>query len=621
MTLPNWTRGIHHDGSAMFVSNPLPALDETVTLTLRTPLEAPIKQVFVRAMRDGEFHRVGMEHAHEDAVAHYWQAELTIDQPTVTYRFKIMSDAGVYYYTQAGSSRADSPDVHDFQLLADYAAPTWVTEQVFYQIFPERFHNGDPSNDVQDNQYNREGKPSIKMAWGDEPLTYREGGSMDFFGGDVNGITKKLDYLQDLGITALYLCPIFVAESHHKYDIRDFFNVDPHFGGNEALIELRQETEKRGIKLMLDVTPNHLSFHHPWVQSFEDDHTTETAEYFFFDEETNSFQTWLGVRSLVKLNYSSQKLRDVMYRDEDSVLKHWLKPPYSADAWRLDVANMTANRGAAQLDHEVWREVRQEIKAYDPSVYLLGEYFQDGTPHIQGDELDASMNYQGFNTPMRRWLGGEDMGVSDGEDFGDRLLLSTEALADQWRNFMSVVPYAVTLQQFNQVGSHDITRILSVTKNDADLVKLGTVLLMTFPGVPCLYYGDEIGMIGEGMTFNRRTMIWEEERWDSDLRRYHQQVIDIRKKSPALQKGGFQLLHAEGDLVAFQRHVPEETVIVVGYRGEESLTTATIDVAQSGLVNGTTLVDLLTEAEYAVTHGKLHLSNLAHGEALILMVQ
>lgn len=617
MTTPIWASGVHHDGSIRHISNPYPKLDETVTISLRTPATAPIARVYLRAMLDGEFKRLPM--AQDDNGE--WQVDLTMTQPKIDYRFKLLTDEGAsYFYTAKGLSRADSPDFYDFSLLADYAAPTWVHDAIFYQIFPDRFHNGDPSNDVVDGEYERFGNPTVKREWDQDPLTYQEVRSMDFFGGDLQGVTQKLDYLRDLGVTAVYLCPIFTAESNHKYDIIDFWEVDKHFGGNEALAELRAELTKRDMRLMLDITPNHISYANPWLLEAQRDPNAESAEYFFMYGD-NQYEMWLGVPSLVKLNYSSPKLRDRMFRDDDSALRFWLKPPYSIDAWRLDVANMTGNLKNLQLDHDVWQEMRSAVKEERADVYLLGEYFQDGTPHLQGDELDASMNYQGFNTPMRRWLGGADLGSAEKQPHADNHPLPTEALAAQWKNFMAAVPYVIALQQFNQIGSHDITRILHVTGGDVALVQLGTALLVAFPGVPCLYYGDEIGLDGGRDPYNRRPFPWDEDRWNSDLREYHQQVLRLRQALPALKTGGYQLLHAAGDLIAFQRHTPDQTVIVAGYRGETLTEPISVEVAVGGHADGTILVDALSNQQYAVENGQIRLDALAHGQALYLVVQ
>jgi alpha-glucosidase len=621
LQLPQWIFSIHHDGSETFVSKPMPAMGDTVTIRLRTGLNTPLHHVFIRAMLDGEFRMIEMQKANANQVAQYWEGVLPIQQPHTDYSFKLMTSEGAYYYTALGASRSDSPDFYDFSIIADYKAPLWIRDAVFYQIFPDRFNNGDPDNDVSDGEYEHKGYKAAKRAWNELPWEWKKAGSMDFFGGDLQGITQKLDYLEALGVTGIYTTPIFTAESNHKYDILDFFNVDKHFGGNEALTELRRETEKRGMKLMLDITPNHCSYKHPWVTSFQTNPQTETAEYFFYDPKANAFETWLGVPSLIKLNYGSQKLRDVMYRDDDSAIRQWLKPPYSIDAWRLDVANMTGNMKEYQLDHDVWTELRAAAKDANPDVYLLGEYFQDGTPHLQGDELDASMNYQGFNLPLRRWLGGEDLGVADKNLYGDTVLLSTEALVQQCMNFLAAIPYPIALQQFNQLDSHDTTRILHVCKGDKALVKLGTAIMFAFPGVPCIYYGGEIGMTGGKDPDNRRPMPWDDSQWDMDMLAYFKQLIRLRKESSAMKHGGFKVLHMLGDWLAFARQSEGETLVVLAYRGTDTLKGASLDLAQIGLEDGLILKDLLSELLLTIENGCVQLPDLEHGQAMFLQLQ
>jgi len=614
-----WTDAIHHDGSTYYVSNPLPKLGEAVQVTLRTPNDSPIKRAFLRTRPDGESHITPMAESKRDSRSIWWVVDLPVTMKRNAYRFQLHTENGTYYYNAHGTSRAESPDIFDFMLLADYQVPEWVREQIFYQIFPERFANGDPSNDVQDNEYERQGHWTIKREWGEIPYSWEKGRSVDFFGGDLPGIEQNLDYLTNLGITALYLCPIFTAQSNHKYDILDFYNVEPHFGGNEALVNLRQSMQQNNMRLMLDVTPNHLSFQHPWFLEADADKNAPTAEYFAKNND-GYWETWLGHPSLIKLNYTSEKLRDVMYRQTDSILQHWLKAPYSIDGWRLDVSNMIGNLRENQLDHDVHQELRKSLKAEHPDTYIVGEHFYDGTPHLQGDELDASMNYAGFNIPVRRWLGGVDVGVEFDREDADPIPMATEAMAQQWRNFMGAIPYVIALQQFNQLSSHDTRRILTIT-NDKALVKLGAALLMSYVGVPCLYYGDEIGLEGGRDPDNRRCMVWDEGGWDSNLHDYHQKVITIRKSSHALKHGGFQILYAASDIIAFQRQSPEQTLIFIGYRGGETITNIELPIWHSGLEDGTQLQDLLGDSAVTIEDGGIILPQLEHGQAMLLEAQ
>jgi alpha-glucosidase len=622
--LPAWTAGLHHDGSSLYVSNPLPAIGETVTIRLRTPADAPIQAVFLRSTPDGECHYDAMRIVEQDKVSAIWAALLAVKMPRNPYHFKLFTPEGAYYFTAVGVSQGERPEVYDFKLLANYQAPTWVYGTVFYQIFPDRFCNGDPALTVPEGAWSQENFTTRQVPWGTPPKKWEQGGTLDFYGGDLPGIIQKLDYLQDLGVNALYLTPIFASRTNHRYDIQDFFQVDPYLGGNEALLALRKALDERQMRLILDVTPNHLSWKHPWFTAAQADLTAPTAEYFtFHDNDPQKYERWLGVRSLVKLNYRSQKLRDVMYRQPDSILRYWLANPFRIDGWRLDVLNMTARQGAIQLPREVGREMRAAVKGQNPQAYLMGEHFFDGTPHLQGDELDAVMNYQGFNIPLRRWLAGYDIGSEwrDLPPWSDRTPLSSEALAEQWLAYLAAVPYVIALQQFNQLGSHDTIRFLTAVQGNKARLKLAVALLMTYVGVPCVYYGDEVGLEGGKDPDNRRCMPWDEAAWDMDLRGYYQKLIALRRNSPALQHGGFQLLYAAGEVVAYQRQSLEQRMLVIGHRGKEVLADFQLEARKAGILDGAILLDRLNGGTVQVANGIIHLASLRPESAYIFEEQ
>jgi alpha-glucosidase len=614
----HWTAGLHHDGSALHVSNPLPALGETVFVRLRAPLNAPIRAVFLRTAPDGEGHLEPMEIIERDSVSAWWSAPLQVSMPRNHYRFKIISDEGAYFFNALGASRADSPDGFDFKLLADYTAPLWLEHTVFYQIFPDRFYNGDPDNNVAPGAWSADGHSVQFRPWGEDPLPWKAGGSVDFFGGDLPGIVHKLDYLRDLGVNALYLNPIFPSPSNHRYNIDDFFNVDRYLGGNRALIELRRALDRAGMRLMLDVTPNHTSSTHTWFTEAQQDANAPSADYYTFYQRPDNYLAWFDVPTLPKLNYASDRLHEVMYRGQGSVLRHWLREPYRSDGWRLDVYNMTARQGSLQLGHEVTRGMRQAVKEENPEAYLLGEHFYDGSPHLQGDELDATMNYQGFNIPLWRWLAGYDNWADWRPETVDGVLLPAEAFAEQLARFRAAIPWVIARQQFNQLGNHDTRRILDIVGGDRSLARLGAAMLMTYPGVPCVYYGDEIGLRGRGDPYNRRCMPWDESLWDTELRDYYRQVVRLRRTAPALIRGGFQELYADGGLWMFQRQSPEQQLIVIGYRGPDDLTEVTLPLWHAGIEDGVELADLLGSAGFTVRDGGITLPELTTGSALIL---
>jgi len=616
MSNTHWTGAVHHDGSALYVSNPMPKLGDVVQIYLRTPKDAPIERIFLRTAPDGENHLEEMKHHSHHSNYQLWVANLPITMPSTPYRFVIVSPTeGFYFYTALGISHVNGPEWFDFKLLANFSAPSWLPDTVFYQIFPDRFCNGDSSLTPKPGEWSKRQHTVTIQNWDEAPKPHSETGNLNFFGGDLVGIQQKLDYIQALGITAIYLTPIFTSNSNHRYNIHDFYEIDPHLGGEQALINLREEMHKRGMKLILDVTPNHTGDKHVWFLAAQADANAETADFFTFYNRPDDYLAWLGVRSLPKLNYKSEKLRQWMYEDEDSVLRHWLKEPYKIDGWRLDVLNMTARQGNLQVNHKVGRGMRKAVKETNPEAYLFGEHFFDGTSNLQGDELDATMNYQGFNIPIWNWLGGYYLG-QDAEPNRPRYYTPTSAFVEQLTQFRASVPWVIARQQFHQLGSHDTTRILNVLDHDKNLVKLGVALLLSYPGVPCIYYGDEIGLEGKRDPDNRRTMPWDEEKWDKDLLAYHQKWIAFRKSAPALIHGGHQDLYASGDVWAFLRQSKEQRLLIIGKRNKSAVNVHHIPVWHGGYADGTHLKEVFTGQEVTVKNGEI-VVNLPHASALV----
>ena len=410
-----WLESVHSDGTAAFVSNPSPKLKETVTIRIRMYESAPVEHVLLRTAPNGAEWLTEMHLAKKERGFVYYEAPLTMTENRMHYQFYLICPDVVYFYTQKEITTYVPDQTYDFVLLADYVQPSWVKEAVFYQIFPERFCNGDPSNDVQDGEYSQDGHPAIRMKhWEDKPLHYKQGRCMDFFGGDLQGVKEKIPYMKELGVTAVYLNPIFFAPSVHKYDCLDYFHVDPHFGGDEALADLSKALHENGMKLILDISINHTGIAHKWfnrdgawfdktVGAYNNPDSKERDFYFF--GKGNSYHGWMGVSTLPTLNYTSEALRDVIYRSEDSVLKKWLKPPYSIDGWRFDVADVFARNNEVQLAHELWPQIRQSIRAVNPQAYILAEDWGDCAEYLQGNEWDSPMNYFGCGRVIRQFLG------------------------------------------------------------------------------------------------------------------------------------------------------------------------------------------------------------------------
>ena len=611
MPYDHWTHSIHHDGSPYYVVGDAHQFGSTVTLRLRADRRAPIERVFLRTTPNGEQHMEEMRPAPGDSaggVSRWWELELKLRMPSTNYRFFLLAADGGYWYFNGGITRHAPTDASDFKILANYHAPNWVQESVFYQIFPDRFYDGDPSNNVRTGEYDCHGKPVVAHPWGERPRPHSETGGCEFFGGDLQGIEQQLDYLADLGVSALYLTPIFTAPSNHKYDVADYKQVDPHFGGDEALVALREALNQRDMRLMLDIVPNHSGASNAWFLAAQSSASAVTADFYTFHQHPETYEAWMGHGSLPKLNYRSESLREFMYAGKDAIMRYWLRPPFSIDGWRLDVANMLARQNEIQLGHKIGRGMRRAVKAEKPEAYLIGEHFFDGTAHLQGDELDAVMNYQGFMFPVLQWLADFDVVEIWQRAWPDRQSLPTEAMAAQWETFLSAIPWQIAMQQFNLLDSHDTPRILTHVGEDVARAQLAIALLFTYPGVPCVYYGDEIGMVGAGDPDNRRCMIWDQEAWNYELHAYFKALIHLRRHSPALCHGGFQLVYAGGNTVSFIREAPEERLLVVVRRASDGL--EALPVRRADLADGVHLHEVLTGAQQVVSGGRLSLAGL-----------
>ena len=615
---PAYLTSIHHDGSARYVLHPQGQnlqIGDEVTIRLRAVQDAPIQRLLLRTCPDGEQFFIEMRPADSqpNSACCWWEATLQLHMPVTAYRFLLLTSDGAWWYSGSGVQRHVPTDATDFRLLAEYDAPAWVRESIFYQIFPDRFADGDPESNVRNGEFNYRGLPSKSKRW-EEPQSKWPQAMVEFYGGDLPGVEQHLDYLADLGANAIYLNPVFTAFSNHRYDVIDYENVDPHLGGNRSLASLRRALTERDMHFLLDIVPNHCGVDHPWFQAAQLDANAPSAEYFTFHKHPDEYETWLGVRSLPKLNYRSVSLREQIYSGSNSLFRRWLKPPYSIDGWRVDVANMLARHGKDQLESEVWTGIRESVKAENPQAYLLGENFFDGSPQLQGDRLDATMNYSGFTNPLLYWLDhfqvnqhGEPTRVESAVPW------PTEALVNTWEASRAAIPWTIASQQFNLLGSHDTARIVHVIKGDPAHNRIAVAFLLTYVGVPCIYFGDEIGMTAADSLEARNPMIWDPNKWDTDLRSFYQTVIRLRRNSPAILNGGFQILLCEENVLAYLRDTDEEQIIVIGNRGPDEFFAQEIFVRNGGIPDQSVFREIFTGQTLTVENGYLHLPVLSKG--------
>lgn len=574
--MENWLESVYSDGTAQFVSSPSPKLFETVAIRLRLYADADVRHVVLRLLRNGAEELVEMQRGQIENGLVYYDAKIQIRERRTAYHFNLICNQAIYFYNQKEiTTYMPNPD-YDFVLLTDYVQPAWVKDAVFYQIFPERFCNGDPENDVRSGEYSQAGHKTIRREnWDDVPLDYQEGYCLDFHGGDLAGIQKKIPYLKLLGVTAVYLNPIFTAPSVHKYDCIDYYHVDPHFGGDEALAALSRALHENGMRLILDISINHTGVDHKWFNRdciwFPENtgayHNPESAErsYYFFDEE-NHYRAWWDVPTLPTLNYTSRKLRDVIYRAQDSVLKKWLRPPYSIDGWRFDVADVFARQDELQLSHELWPQIRASIRAENPQAYILAEDWGDCREHLLGDEWDAPMNYYGCSRLIRQFVGEPERFMAQkGLLDGTQIRMRAEDLASTVLDYLGKLPQAIRDNQFNLIDSHDLSRLHNNPAVSRGLYRGAVLYQFMLPGAASIYYGDEAeidGRLGsnEGC---RYPMPWNKDIESTEAWKFYSTLAHLKSQHAALRSGGMKFLYAEGRVFSIARFDGDEAFVCV----------------------------------------------------------
>ncbi len=538
-------------------------------LTLRLALEADCipSALYLRSEPDNEEKLIEMTISEEKGRLTIWQACLPVnqDQDMTLYCFKLIFQQQQYWLHAAGMSQRMPGREKHFRYNRCHQPPAWVKEQIFYQIFPDRFCCGDAQISVKTGEYCLRGdkKPTLAKAWGEGVSTHGKEGACEFFGGDLKGIENKLDYLQDLGVTALYLNPIFTAPSNHKYDTADYFTIDPHLGTNGQFAEFTHKLHQRGMKIVLDAVFNHTSLDHPWFDGYcrrkdgqgawKNPHSPY-RNYYQFDGDSERYIGWDGIATLPKLNYLNQEVRDYFYQGENAVIKYWLRPPYEIDGWRLDVIHMLGEGKGAQNNAYYVKAFRDAAKSVNQDCYVLGEHFFEASKWLQGEQEDGAMNYYGFAHPIRAFFAGLDIRF-------DPCYLDAEDLVNWLMEAMAKVPWRNQLSQFNQLDSHDTMRFLTMLNGDEKRFRSALIFLFCWVGVPCIYYGTEVALEGGHDPDNRRTFPWERVETHSDSVTFVKTLTAFRVSSAALQSGSLHWLYAKQDVLSFARFIDNELVI------------------------------------------------------------
>jgi cyclomaltodextrinase / maltogenic alpha-amylase / neopullulanase len=442
-----------------------------------------------------------------DSLFDYWFVSIHPPYQRLRYGFSLSDEKETIFYTEKGFLEARPTDTSYcfcFPFINNvdiFNAPNWVKDTVWYQIFPERFENGNPEND-----------PEGTLSWGSSEPT-----PTNFFGGDIEGVIKHIDYLKELGITGIYFTPLFKAHSNHKYDTIDYLEIDPQFGDNETFKRMVNICHDNGIKIMLDAVFNHSGFYFPQFQDvLEKGAESRYRDWFhvhefpLITEPKPNYDTFAFTPFMPKLNTEHPEVKEYLLE----VGRYWVKE-FDIDGWRLDVAN--------EVDHAFWREFRHEVKKIKPDLYILGEIWHDSMPWLRGDQFDAVMNYP-FTTNIL--------------DLFSKKRISAKEFVENMTTVLHMYPKNVNEVAFNLVGSHDTPRILTECHDDLRKVKLIFSIMLTFIGTPCIYYGDEIGMSGEQDPGCRKCMEWDVSKQNHNLFNHIQKLIQLRKEIPLLANDG-----------------------------------------------------------------------------------
>ncbi|MGK3828848.1 glycoside hydrolase family 13 protein [Enterococcus faecium] len=484
----------------------------------------------------------------------YWEIEVTSETRRLQYAFHVVvedntdcfyGDQGIFPYRE---NVITEPNFYFripyFHQIDRFTIPEWVKETVWYQIFPERFANGDKAND-----------PEHTLPWGSKDPD-RE----DFFGGDLQGVRDHLDYLTDLGVNGIYFCPIFKATSNHKYDTIDYYEVDPAFGDKKLLKNLIDEAHKRGIRIMFDAVFNHMGVHSPqWQDVLKNGEKSIYKDWFhirFFPvdsyqmtdlpetAENIPYDTFAFTPFMPKLNTANPEVQKYLL----DIATYWIKE-FDIDGWRLDVAN--------EVDHHFWKKFREAVTEIKPDIYILGEIWHSSQAWLQGDEFHAVMNYA-FTDSIK--------------DYFAKKKITASQMVSGMNHQQMLYRDQVNEGTFNLLDSHDTARILTLCQGNKELMKSVMAFMFLQKGSPCIYYGTEIGMTGEDDPDCRKCMIWEKEEQDLELFGFIKELVSLRKQlSKIISEGSTQwlIVYDREDKLYFTRELEGQIIYVYFNQSKE----------------------------------------------------
>ena len=465
-----------------------------------------------------------MEVAYEDELFYYYEVRLRLDDRRLCYVFRINDGHNDYYFSEDGLSETydfedayynffHMPYINEADIFPTVA---WMKEAVFYQIFVDRFARG---NFNKDDSY-------INMAWEDKPSP------VSFAGGDLLGIVDKLDYLKDLGVNAIYLTPIFRSNSNHKYDIIDYFKIDPYFGDEEDFRKLVENLHARDMKLVLDGVFNHMSKDNPIFQdALAKQKDSDYFDWFYIEDKT--YETFAKVTAMPKINTSNEKVQKYLI----DVGKYWIEK-FDIDGWRLDVSD--------EISHDFWRAFRKEIKGLKKDAVIIGENWHDGSSFLMGDQFDSIMNYS-FTKASLDYFKGE---------------IDARAMAFRLNRVLVRNKDQVNRMNLNLLDTHDTLRFLTEVDGSKDKLLSGIALMTVFIGTTSMYYGTEIGLEGAYDPDCRRSFLWDRLGEKENLIRKIKEIFALKRKD-AIKEGGIRVKSDEGLLIIERFYGSSEIKLVI----------------------------------------------------------
>ena len=629
--------GLFADQGPLYDNHPEPTATQAVTLTLRT-FKGDITSANIKYYdtADGTFHWVPMSWSSNDPTGtfDYWVGTIPASASEKYYRFQINDGTATAWLNAAGITAAE-PSSGDFFIIPGFKTPDWMKNGVVYQIFPDRFYDGDPSNDVTSGQYTYAGCATEQHAWGTSVFANVSGCNSEvFFGGDLSGIDQQLGYIKNtLGADIIYLNPIFLSPTNHKYDTADYTTVDPAFGTNATLQQLIADIHSTANGpqgyLILDGVFNHTGDSNCWFgketygsltcsqPGAYQSQSSPYYGYYTFQSWPTTYSTFFGIASMPKLDYgaSGSAVRNQIYGSSTSVVQTYLQPPYGIDGWRLDAAQYLdagGNNGSDATNHQIMAELRTAVKSINPNAEILGEYWGDPSPWLDtGDQWDGAMNYNGFTQPVSEWICGED-------ESGNSASISIAQLDSWLQGTRADLPTDVQQTMTNELGTHDTPRFATRCGGDIWKTYLGLIFQMTYVGTPTIYYGDEYGMQGGADPDNRRTFDWSQATLSNSAVALTSKLIAIRNAYPALRTGSFMTLITDdtNHIYAYGRFDQTNRIAVV-LNNDSVSHSVTVPVWQLSMVDGSSVTDQLSGQSYVVSSGQVTVNVNGHYGAIL----